>query len=81
MQPIANEALFDVNLKTRTKMSECVPVLVKAITALLDGRMPSLGMVDGTLFIFDKNRKTVLSTHELFKARKPNQNMPPGMLA
>ncbi|MDI9604425.1 MAG: hypothetical protein QM305_03720 [Bacteroidota bacterium] len=70
VQPIANEAkLFEVNPKTRTKMSECVPVPgAKAITALLDGPDSHLwGMADGTLFIFDKTNKTVLSTHELFK--------------
>ncbi len=77
VQPIANEAkLFDVNPKTRTKMSECVPVPgAKAITALLDGPDGHLwGMADGTLFIFDKNRKTVLSTHELFKVSEATKS-------
>ncbi len=70
MQPIANEAkLFEVNPPNRTKISECVPVPgAKAITALLDGPDGHLwGMADGTLFVFNKINKTVLSTHELFK--------------
>ncbi len=69
IQPIATEAkLFIVNPVTDSKDLEVVPVAgAKAITALMNGPDGHVwGIADGTLFIFDKTNRILVSTHELF---------------
>ncbi|MFD1628312.1 hypothetical protein [Pseudopedobacter beijingensis] len=69
IEPTTTEAkLFLLDPLTKTKVFDMVPVAgAKAITCLIDGPDGNLwGMADGTLFVFNKQNKTVVSRHVLF---------------
>ena len=53
---------------TKVKKFEIIPVIgAKAITCLMEGLDGNIwGMADGTLFLFNKATRTVVSTHILF---------------
>lgn len=74
--PTTTEAkLFILDPDTKNKLFETVPVAgAKAITSLMNGPDGNIwGMADGTLFVFDKVARAVVSTHVLFTVSPQTQ--------
>jgi streptogramin lyase len=75
--PTTTEAkLFILDPSTKTKLFEIVPVAgAKAITNLINGPDGNIwGMADGTLFVFNKTTRTVVSSHVLFTVSPQTQS-------
>ena len=69
IEPVESDAkIFGWDSKSENKLFELVPVPgVIAITALMKAKDGNIwGVAEGTLFVFDPQKKTVVSSYEIF---------------